>query len=113
MTKQELKSKVTKVKNYAIEHKKELVIVSTVGTLILLGRVISGKKRKAYTINKDCKDFIDDVYSIMGEHNMYVPVTMDELTNLKPSDVLAKCGNNVVIKPYGAIVFGDCVGKFT
>lgn len=101
------------VKKFVKEHWKEILVGAGAASLgFVIGKNICSKPNNLIDLSDiDDKKFIEfweDVLKIRKGTNGYVLVDSDEFMKLATHELL-ECGNGLVIKPVGAIAFGDII----
>ena len=102
-----------KVKKFVKEHWKEILVGAGAASLgFVIGKNICSKPNNLVDLSdiddKEFIEFCEDVLKVRKGTNGYVPVDPDEFMKLATNELL-KCENGVVIKPVGAIAFGDII----
>lgn len=101
------------VKKFVKEHWKEILVGAGAASLgFVIGKNICSKPNNLIELSdiddKKFIEFCEDVLKIRKGTNGYIPVDPDEFTELATHELL-KGVNGVVIKPVGAIAFGDII----
>ena len=101
------------VKKFVKEHWKEMLVGTVAASLgFVIGKNICSKQNNLVNLSdiddKNFIEFCEDVLKIRKGTNGYIPVDPDEFMELATHELL-KGGNGVVIKPVGAIAFGDII----
>ena len=101
------------VKKLVDKHWKEILVGAGMASLgFVIGKNICSKPNNLVDLSGfDDNNFIEfckDVTKIRKGTNGYVSVDPDEFMELATHELI-KCGNGLVIKPVGAIAFGDII----
>ena len=101
------------VKKFVKKHWKEILVGAGTASLgFVIGKNVCGKPNNLVDLSdidgKKFIEFCEDVLKIRKGTNGYVPVDPDEFMEVATHELL-KDVNGVVIKPVGAIVFGDTI----
>ena len=101
------------VKKLVKKHWKEILVGAGAASLgFVIGKNICSKPNNLIDLSdiddKKFIEFCEDVLKIRKGTNGYIPVDPDEFTELATHELL-KGVNGVVIKPVGAIAFGDII----